>query len=219
MQRIYLLSALFYFLVLPMSAQAKTTLKPVDFTPAELHNIQGHFSSIYGHFYIKTQGKQVSTSYEGKYIQLIKKSDNHFYAQYKFLWVFPINLGDMSFSIRKNRNNKIQILVHQGKYSQVVAQKFVSKPIPQAWKKRLGTYKAKRLAGNSNIKKVRLGIRQGALVAYINNLTSPYPLIAHSNSQLTSPSAGNNYDRIIRISSNKNSILLNYDKNKLELRR
>ena len=125
----------------------------------------------------------------------------------------------MSFTIKKSKRGKIQILMHKKNKVQVIAQKFISKPIPQTWKKRLGTYKATRIKGKANIKKIRLRIENGALVAFINNLKSPYPLIAHSSTQLTSPSAGQNNDRIIKISLARNSILLSYENNRLELKK
>jgi len=220
MKRLIQLLTFSYFLLLPLGlSAANASLHHVNFTAAELKTIQGHYSTIYGHFFIRVNGNHVSTRYDGKHIQLIKKSNGHFYPRYKFLWVFPISIGNMSFTMKKSIRRKTQILMHQNNRTHIVAQKFISKPIPQTWKRRLGTYKATRLKGAANIRKVRLGIQNGALVAFINNLKSPYPLIIHSNTQLTSPSTGQNNDRTIRISVTKNSILLNYDNNRLELKK
>lgn len=217
MKHTYLFSALIYLLLSPLNLSASTSPYQVPFTATELKSIQGNYSTIFGLIHIRVKGKQVSTIYDGKYIELIKKSNGHFYPQYKFLWVFPISIGNMSFSMRKVRHGKIQILMHEKRKTKVIAQKFFSKPIPQTWKKRLGIYRATRLKGRENIQKVRLGIQSGVLVAFINNLKSPYPLVANSNTQLTSPSAGHNNKRAIRISLTKNSILLNYENNKIEL--
>ena len=220
MNRLFLLSALISFLLLPLSTSvASASLRHVSFTPEELKTLPGHYSTIYGHLFIRVKGNHVSTSFDGKYIELIKKSNGHIYPRYKFLSIFPISLGKTSFTIKKNRHGKIQVLAHEKNRTNIIAQKFFPKPIPQTWKKRLGTYKATLLKGNTYIKKVRLRIQNGTLVAFINKYNSPYPLIAHSDSQLSSPSAGHNNDRTIKISLTKNSIILSYDNNKLELKK
>lgn len=219
MKRLSLFSTLICFLLFPINAVADPSPHRVNFAVAELKNIQGHYSSIYGHIYIRVKGKHVSTRYDGKYIELIKKSNGHFYPRYKFLWVFPINIGNISFSMKKIRSGKVRILMHEKNRTKVIAQKFLSKPVPQAWKKRLGNYTATQLKGRGNIKKVRLGMQNSILVAFINGQKSPYPLIAHSNTQLISPSAGHNHERAIRISLTKDSILLNYENSKLELKK
>ncbi len=214
------LSLMFFLLLFTTSdLLAKTPLHRTNFSATELRDLQGHYSTIYGHFYIRVNGKQVSTRYDGKYIELIKKSDGHFYPRYKFLWVFPINIGNMSFSLKKINSGKIRILMHEKRKIRTVAQKFYPKPIPSAWKHRLGSYQAKKIKGKSGIKKVRLALQQGILVAFINQLKSPYPLLANSNTQLTSPSAGHNHDRTIKISINKNVIVLEYENNKLALKK
>ena len=206
-----------YFLLVPLNLSAKTSLHYVNFTAEELNNIQGHYSTVYGYLHIRVKGKSVNTRYDGKYIQLLKKSDGHFYARYKFLWIFPINIGKMSFTLKKTAKGKIQVVMHENNRHKVVAQKFVATPIPAAWKKRLGIYKATRLKGHSDIKKIRLAIQNGVLVSFSNNLNSPYPLIAKSNTQLVSPSAGHNYDRSIKISIAKQAIILEFDNNKIKL--
>ena len=217
MKHLSLFITLIYFLLLPLNLSANASLHHVNFTAEELKNIQGHYSTVYGYLHIRVRGKQVNTRYNGKYIQLIKKSDGHFYPRYKFLWVFPISIGNMSFTLKKTSRGKTQIVMHEKNTNRIVAQKFTPKPVPAAWKKRLGTYKATRLKGNANIKKVRLRIQNGVLVSFTNNLTSPYPLVAKSDTQLTSPSAGHNNDRAIKISIAKRSIILEYENNKLKL--
>jgi len=203
---------------------SEPVLKRVHFTSTELANIQGHYSSIAGYVYINVKGKQVSTHINGKYIQLIKKSDGHFYPHYKFLRIFPISLGAMSFSLQTRKGNK-QIIMHEkdrkGKSKKVktVAQKFASRTIPQLWNNRLGKYKATLLKGKSNIKSIHLAKKNGVLVAYINNIKSPYPLLALSPSKLFSPSAGHNKDQAIQLSTKDNIIFLNYGKNRLILKK
>ena len=217
MKLLSLFITLIYFLLAPLNLSANASLHHVNFTTEELKSIQGHYSTVYGYLHIRVRGKHVNTRYDGKYIQLIKKSNGHFYPRYKFLWIFPIRIGNMSFTLKKTSRGKTQIVMHEKNTRKVVAQKFVEKPVPAAWKKRLGTYKATRLKGNANIKKVRLTIQNGVLVSFTNNLTSPYPLVAKSDTQLTSPSAGHNNDRAIKISIAQRSIILEYENNKLKL--
>jgi len=217
MKYLYLLITSFYLLLVPLDLSAKSTLHAVDFTAKELRDIQGHYSSIYGYLHVRVNGKSVNTRYDGKYIQLIKKSDGRFYARYKFLWIFPISIGKMSFSLKKTAKGKLQVIMHTNKTQQIVAQKFQARPIPAAWKKRLGNYKATNIKGNANIYKIRLAIQNGVLVSFTNNLNSPYPLIATSNTQLISPSAGHNNNRAINISINKQAILLQFEHNKIKL--
>lgn len=221
MKYLYLFITTFYLLLVPLNLLAKSptssTLHYVNFTAEELKNIQGHYSTVYGYLHIRVNGKSVNTRYDGKYIQLIKKSDGHFYARYKFLWIFPVSIGKMSFTLKKTHKGKIQIVLHNKNKSTIVAQKFTATPIPAAWKKRLGNYKATNLKGNAKIYKVRLAIKNGVLVSYSNNLSSPYPLIAKSDTQLISPSAGHNSDRSIKISITKQAIILEYDNNKIRL--
>jgi len=209
------------FLLLLLSfapLSAKTSLHPVNFSEQELKTIQGHYSTIYGYLYIQVNGKQVSTNFDGKYIQLVKKSNGHFYPRYKLLRLIPISLGSMSFSLSNNKGKK-QILMHQHKKTQIVAQKFTATVVPSLWKQRLGKYKATLLKGNSKIKKIRLAIKRGVLVAYINKITNPYPLLALSASKIFSPSAGHNNDQSISILANKKGLNLNYASNKLILKK
>lgn len=209
------------FLLLLLSfapLSAKTSLHPVNFSEQELKTIQGHYSTIYGYLYIQVNGKQVSTNFDGKYIQLVKKSNGHFYPRYKLLRLIPISLGSMSFSLSNNKGKK-QILMHQHKKTQIVAQKFTATVVPSLWKQRLGIYKATLLKGNSKIKKIRLAIKRGVLVAYINKITNPYPLLALSASKIFSPSAGHNNDQSISILANKKGLNLNYASNKLILKK
>ncbi len=217
----YLLTSI-CFLLLPLQvgvAKSSPSLHYVSFTADELKNIQGHYSTIYGYLYIRVRGQNVSTQYDGKYIQLVKKSNGHFYPRYRFLWIFPIQIGNMSFTLKKMPKGKTQIIMHQNGKKRIVAQRFFAKPVPVAWKKRLGIYKASQLKGKTDIKKIRLAIQNGVLVAFSNNLNSPYPLIADSNWQLTSPSAGHNNKRTIKISLRKNDIILAFEQNKLLLQK
>lgn len=206
-----------FFLLAPTNLLANNSLHHVNFTTEELKNIQGHFSTVYGYLYIRVRGKQVNTHFDGKYIQLVKKSNGHFYPRYKFLWVFPISIGNMSFTLKKSHRGKIQVVMHEKNKHSIVAQKFKVKPVPATWKKRLGTYKVIRLKGNTEIKKVRLAMLNGTLVSYTNNHVSPYPLFAKSNTQLISPSAGHNNERSIKISIKKHFIILEFENNKFRL--
>ncbi|MEE9445096.1 MAG: hypothetical protein V3V19_05475 [Cocleimonas sp.] len=218
-----LLISTFLLLLFPLSLSAKASLHQVDFSPQELKIIQGHYSTIYGYLYIQVRGKQVSTNFDGKYIQLVKKSNGRFYPRYKLLKLIPISLGSMSFSLNNNINNnkgENQILMHQrNKKTQTVAQKFTASVVPNLWKQRLGKYKATLLKGDSKIKKIRLAIKRGVLVAYINKISNPYPLLALSASKIFSPSAGHNSDQPISILANKTGLNLNYADNKLILKK
>jgi hypothetical protein len=125
----------------------------------------------------------------------------------------------MSFSL-KEKDNKIQILMFQpNKKTRVVAQKFQPKSIPLLWKKRLGNYKATVEKGKSNIRKIRLTIKNGILVAYINKLSNPYPLLAISDSEIYSPSAGHNQDQPISIQAFPQGLQLSYGGNRLLLKK
>ena len=157
----YLLTSI-CFLLLPLQvgvAKSSPSLHYVSFTADELKNIQGHYSTIYGYLYIRVRGQNVSTQYDGKYIQLVKKSNGHFYPRYRFLWIFPIQIGNMSFTLKKMPKGKTQIIMHQNGKKRIVAQRFFAKPVPVAWKKRLGIYKASQLKGKTDIKKIRLSNR------------------------------------------------------------
>ncbi len=218
-------SALIFFLLfMPLSLAAKPSLQTVNFTAKELKELAGHYSTIMGYVHINVRKNIVSTNIDGKYIRLIKKSDNHIYPSYKFLRIIPISLGDMSFTLNNNKGN-IQLSMHQPKKKgkrqkvKVVAQKFKPSSVPQVWKKRVGIYKAKRIKGTSNIKKIKLAMQHGVLVAFINKIKRPYPLLALSESSLYSPSAGHNSKQSIKISSIANQLSLQYGKNSLILQK
>ena len=186
--------------------------------------IQGHYSTIVGYVYIQVKGSKVTTHIKGKLIELIKKSDGRIYPRYKLLKLFPIRLGNASFSIKPNKN-KIQIAMYEPdkknktSTSKIVAQKFKPREIPALWKQRTGNYKATLIKGKSKIKKIKLAIKRGVLVAYINQLKNPYPLLALSPSQLFSPSAGHNRDQTIHIASLEQGLNLEYANNRLLLKR
>lgn len=214
---------LLFLLFAPQLSFAKR-IYPVEFTPLELKTIQGHYSTIAGYVFIQVKGKQVSTEINGKKIQLIKKSDGRIYPQYKLLRLFPISLGSATFSVKPHKNGT-RIIMYQNdkkrktKTVRIVAQKFNPLSIPKLWKQRLGHYKAVLVKGKSKIRKIRLAIKRGVLVAYINKLQSPYPLLALSTRQLFSPSAGHNKDQKITIASIKNKLSLKYGNNHLMLQR
>ena len=218
-------SLLFLFLIsigLSANTFAKAPLKQINFSASELQNIGGHYSTVYGYIYIQVNGKQVSTHVDGKYIQLIKKSDGRMYPRYKLLKLFPISLGDMSFSLMRNKG-KQQIRMHyKDKHNKkpstkIVAQKFTPTAVPSLWKTRLGKYKATLLKGKSKIRNIRLAMKRGVMVAFINKIQNPYPLLALSSSRLFSPSAGHNQDQKINIANNNKKMMLNYGKNSLLL--
>ena len=214
----------FILLLMPLELSAKAGLQAVEFSAQELKNIQGHYSTVYGYVYIQVNKKVVSTRIDGKYIQLIKKSDGRIYPRYKLLRLIPISLGKMSFSL-KNDHGKNQIVMHEinkkgkPKKAQIVAQKFKPVAIPALWKQRLGKYNATLLKGKSKIRKIRLALKRGVLVAYINKLKSPYPLLALSPSKLYSPSAGHNKDQPIHIATLSKQLSLKYGKNSLLLKK
>ena len=222
MKQLVLLSFLVFSLSITTNASAKSTLRQIDFTTNELKNIGGHYSTIYGYIYIQVNGKRVSTNVDGKNIQLIKKSDGRFYPRYKLLNLFPINLGDLSFSLMLNEN-KQQIRMYKKNNknkkltARIVAQKFEPKVVPPLWKSRLGKYKATLVKGKSKIKDIRLAIKRGVLVAFINKLKNPYPLLALSSSKLFSPSAGHNKERKINIGTKNKLLTLSYGTNNLLL--
>jgi hypothetical protein len=211
-----------FLLLIPLASSAKAPLQVVNFTAKELQSLKGHYSTVYGHIYIHVSGRHVSTNIDGKYIELFKKSDGHFYPKYKLLKIFPIDIGDMSFSL-KDKNGKHQIVMYKKdkKSNKVnlhtVAQKFNPVVIPHFWKSKLGKYKATLLKGKSKIKNIRLAVKKGVLVAFINKYKSPYPLLALSSSKLYSPSAGHNKGRQIHIASVANKITLKYGNNSLIL--
>lgn len=219
---VLIISAVLLLLLMPLATSAKTPLQVVNFTAKELQSLKGHYSTVYGYIYIHVSGRHVSTHIDGKYIELFKKSDGRIYPKYKLLKVFPIDIGDMSFSL-KDRNNKHQIVMHKRDKKtkriglKVVAQKFNPVVIPPFWKSKLGKYKATLIKGKSKIKNIRLAVQKGVLVAFINKYKSPYPLLALSASKLYSPSAGHNKGLQIHITLAANKITLKYGKNNLIL--
>lgn len=208
-----------FILLFTSSLLAKPSIQKANFSAKELEALQGHFSTIYGYMYIRANGKKVGTKFDNKYFQLVKKTDGHFYPQYKLLRFIPISLGKMSFQV-ESTENKTQIKMFQpNKNTRIVAQKFTPKAIPSLWKKRLGNYKASVIKGSSNIRQVRLTIKNGILVAYVNKLSNPYPLIARADSTIYSPSAGHNQDQAISIQANAQGMHLSYGNNRLFLKK
>jgi len=202
---------------LTSSATAKANKPVTHFTQAELQQFKGHYSTKFGYLFIKAHKKFASVTVDGKYIRLIKKADGRIYPQYKFLGLFPVNLGELSFSLATHRGKRQVVMYSKKRKPRTVGQQFISKPIPKNWLKRLGRYKAKSVAGNAKINAIRLDILNGVLVAYVNNIKYPYPLLATSNTNLYSPSAGHNSNQKIKVSTNKSKMYLEYGKNKLVL--
>lgn len=216
------LTLIMLFLLLIPGISVAKRLQTVDFTPQELKAIQGHYSTIAGYVFIEVRGKQVITEINEKQIELLKMSDGRIYPRYKLLNVVPIRLGSTSFSVKSNKD-ALQIVMHKkdkknrAETARIVAQKFTPLPVPKRWKQRLGFYRASLIKGKSKIEKIRLTIKRGVLVAYINKLKSPYPLLALSANKLFSPSAGHNKDQKITIASLKNALQLSYGINQLVL--
>ncbi len=224
MKQLSLSLFLFLTLIFPTILSAKTPLRQIDFSVTELKNIGGHYSTVYGYIYIQVNGKQVSTQVDGKYIQLIKKSDGRFYPRYKLLKLFPISLGEIAFSLSPNKGKQQIRMYKRDKKThkikaRIVAQKFTPKAVPQLWKTRLGKYQATLIKGKSKIKDIRLTIKRGVLVAFINKIQNPYPLLALSPSNLSSPSAGHNRDRKIKITTNNKKLTLSYGENSFLLKK
>lgn len=214
--KLYTFTRLSFLLLLLVASNsyASTALHQVAFTSEELKNIQGHYSSIEGYIFIRVRGKQVSTNYKGKYIQLIKKSNGRIYPIYRFLRLFPIDLGEFSFSFRIHQGKK-QIVIHRNKKKDKVVAQFKAKAIPTVWRTRLGKYKTKLLKGKSKIKEIALRLKNGVLVAFINKNRNPYPLLALSSSEIITPSTGYHKDQRISISFRPDKITLKFSKNTL----
>jgi len=200
---------------IPASAYTKTTNAVAQFTQDELHQFKGHYSTKFGYLFIQAHKKYASVTVDGKFIRLIKKANGRIYPQYKCLGLFPVKLGELSFSLSTHKGKRQAVLHSQKRKPKTVGQQFISKPIPQNWKNRLGRYKAKLIKGKAKINSIRLGILNGVLVAYVNKIKYPYPLLATSNTSLYSPSAGHNSNQQIKVSSNKNKLILEYGRNKL----
>ena len=197
------------------------SLKATNFTSSELKGLAGHYSTIVGYVHVRVNGQKVHTRIKGKTIILTKKNNGRIYPTYKLLGLFPIKLGDVSFAT-KNNKNKHQVIMFSKKKGKkesrmIAGEKFTPLAIPNVWKARLGSYKAKILTGKSGIKKIRLAIQNGVLVAFINKLKTPYPLLAKSNADLTSPSAGHNNDQPIKVTAVKKVLQLRYGSNSLVL--
>jgi len=218
-QTSFIASLAISLLFLSGTLSAKPSAIKTNFSAQELLAIQGHFSTIYGYMYIRVKDKSVGTKFDNKYFQLLKKTDGHFYPRYKLLRFIPISLGEMSFKVDEKKNKTQIIMFQPNKGSHVVAEKFTPKRIPPIWKKRLGNYKAKLIKGESTIKNIRLTIKNGILVAYINKLSNPYPLLAVSDSAIYSPSAGHNQDQPISIQANPKGLHLSYGANRLFLKK
>ena len=226
--RPYLLAALVIALIilellLPRAFADSVPLKKVAFTEAELNQLTGHYSTVFGYIVVQRHKQQGITRVDDKRIYLIKKSDQHIYAVYRLLGLIPVSEDDVSFTLKQERGRTVVILHTQDKqgkpYTEVVGEKFTPVAIPAVWRTRIGRYKVLSQTQKMPIKKITLRMKQKVLVAQINDDSEEYPLLPRSDNNAYIPGVGKQQNRQLQLKMQGDSYQLLIGDNIMQLER
>ncbi len=195
------------------SSPAFSSNKIIPFNSLDVKELQGHYSTAYGYFYVRPYKKHIITEADGKRIYLRKKEDGLIYPIYKLFGFIPLSKGDMAFSVKQKKGKQL-VVVHtkneKGKKAEYeIGEKFMPVVISAQWKQRLGKYKL--LKNNKEIKSLTLTleIKNDVLVGIRSDDDTSYPLLPRSNMSAMVPGSEGH---IIEVFVKNNKLFLNRHK-------
>ena len=212
--KLLILSALF----IGSSSSVFADNETVEFTPQEVRQLTGHYSTSYGYFHIRSNNGVVTTLAEGKRIYLRKKEDGLIYPVYKLLGLIPFAKDDMAFSMKWARGRQLVILHTQEngkKITSEVGEKFTPIPLSKAWQQRVGQYKLVSKSKPNTHLTFKLYIKNNLLIGIRSDDDTPYPLLPRSDTSAIIP--GSDEGHLVDLTVKNNQLFLLVGKNSYQL--
>lgn len=210
-------------LLLPKAFASEQTLREVAFTEAELKQLVGHYSTVFGYIVVHSHKQRGVTQADGKRFYLIKKSDKHIYAVYRLLGLIPISNNKISFTLKQAQGRTVVVLHAHDKKGQPVTEevgeKFTPVPVSAVWRSRVRHYKVVSHSEKTELKTVRLRLKNHVLVAQINDDTREYPLLPRSDNSAYVPGLGEKQNQMLQLRTRNHAIQLLIGKNTMQLER
>ncbi len=207
---VFRILALFFAMVITVPAFSSN--KTIPFSFADAKQLQGHYSTAFGYFYVHIHNNQLITDIEGKRIYLRKKEDGLIYPIYKLFGFIPLSKGDMAFSVRQEKG-KQRVFVHTQKkgkkHEQEIGEKFSSVDISTVWKQRIGKYKLLKKGEVIKGLTLKLEIKNKVLLGTRSDRNTTYPLLPHSDLSAIVPGSEGH---IVEVFSKNNKLFLNHHK-------
>ncbi len=161
---------------LKLALQTKTGLKvpehdevPDKVLPAraeDLIALPGYYSTLLGLVRIEREGERLKMHTEEESLNLVLRADGHYYLQYKLLGLIPLGLGrldELGLS-RGNIAGRDVLIAHRKGRKVVAGEKFIPKPLPDAWRQRLGRYEVVDPQPGLTLKDVVLSLDDGLFI-------------------------------------------------------
>jgi hypothetical protein len=144
------------------SAPKKTITR---LSPEAIESVPGYYATIAGPVLIKAHGERLHALLGRRKLNIESYEDGTFGAHFRLLGVFRIRgpLKNISFSFREIEGHQVLVLHGSGGSSMIMGEKITLPAIPEAWRKRLGSYEVMNPDEAMSIDQVRLEERHHAL--------------------------------------------------------
>lgn len=133
-------------------------------------DIIGHYATAAGLARIYRKGNKLYATIAGRKLRLHQRQAKGFYyLSYRFMGIFPINLGGLNnigLAIRKVDNKEVLIGVNTLGLTVLLGEKILPTPIHTAWQQRIGKYRVVNPLEVINLPSGGLKIRDGFIIAY-----------------------------------------------------
>lgn len=144
-------------------AQDAGSKSPVDIGAARLDALAGNYVVMDNLSRFSRQGTQLSAGLFGTTFDLVPVSADRFLVKKSFLGFLTFPLRDLSIEFVEADQRHFAVL--RGLPNPLPFERLVPRPIPAAWRKRLGTYVAMNSDNNMSFGKFELAVEDGVLVA------------------------------------------------------
>ncbi len=158
-------------------ADTSTSVTPLS--PAQLAEYEGRYGTAFGMMKVARSGEHLRAEAMGKSFRLVPRSRQELGIEYKWLGVFPIDLGPlgkMTFSHATMAGRDVLIARNHQQSRMVMGERIHPVPIPSAWLRRVGRYEIIDLPAEEVIvDQLRLSVQDEFLVV-TGRITRPKPV-------------------------------------------
>lgn len=164
---------------LVVEAAIPTHTPVIPLPPAQVSAYEGQYSTMVGMMKVATSGDYLCAQAMGKSFRLVPRSQQELGIEYKWLGLFPIDLGQLgkvTFSRATMAGRDALIARNPQQSRMVVGERIHPVPIPPAWLHRVGRYEIMDLPEEeASVDRLRLSVQDEFLVV-TGRLTKPKPV-------------------------------------------
>jgi len=136
----------------------------------EASSMVGYYATKAGLAKIVREGTKLTAELAGRRFQLYQKRDGGLhYGRYKWLGIFPINLGgfgNLGFAVRTVEDRQFLVATSTVGNTTLFGEKITPRPISAAWKRRVGAYQVHDPLAVVDLPSGGIKIKDGFLLAY-----------------------------------------------------